>query len=342
MSTARVLRWGILGAARITRSVVPALRAAQGHELVAVASRSIDKAREHAAQWSIPQALGSYEALLAAPDVDIIYIPLPNSLHAEWTIRAAEAGKHVLCEKPLALTVDEVDRITAAAERAGVVVAEAFMYRHHPQTLRLKQLIDEGAIGELQLIRSAFTFNLDRPGDVRRVLDLGGGSIWDVGCYPISLERFLAGAEPREVFGRAIVGSSGIDEGFAGQLMFNDGLYAQFDSGFRAPFRTHAEIVGTTGAITVTRPFKPTRSEVMLLNRGESVEEIPVTTDDELYLGQVKDMGDAILNGTPARVTLADSRGNVATIRALLDSASTGQPITLAPWSQHAREPART
>ncbi len=331
MATARTLRWGILGAARITRAVVPALRAADGHELVAVASRSLDKAREHAAQFSIPQAIGSYEAMLAAPDIDVIYIPLPNSLHAEWTIKAAEAGKHVLCEKPLALTVDEVDRITAAATRAGVVVAEAFMYRHHPQTLRLKQLIDEGAIGEVNVIRSAFTFNLDRPGDVRRVLDLGGGSIWDVGCYPISLARLLAGGEPREVFGQAIAGPSGIDETFVGQMKFTETMFAQFDSGFRAPFRTHAEIVGTTGAITVTRPFKPTGSEKMLLNRGDHIEEIAVTTDADLYLGQVEDIGRAILSGTSSRMTLADSRGNVATIVALLESARSGKPVAIAP-----------
>jgi xylose dehydrogenase (NAD/NADP) len=331
MATARTLRWGILGAARITRSVIPAFRVAPGHELVAVGSRSIEKARAFATQWAIPQAIGSYEALLASPDVDIIYIPLPNSLHAEWTIRAADAGKHVLCEKPLALTVEEVDRIAAAATRAGVVVAEAFMYRHHPQTLKIKQLIDDGAIGDLHLVRGAFTFNLDRPGDVRRDLALGGGSIWDVGCYPISLARFIAGAEPRTVFGHAISGPTGIDECFAGELIFSDTRHAQFDSGFRAPFRTHAEIVGTTGAIQVTRPFKPTHAETLIINRGDRVEEISVTSHEELYLPQVEDLGRAILEGSTPRVTLADSRGNVATILALLESARTRQPVSLAP-----------
>jgi xylose dehydrogenase (NAD/NADP) len=329
MTVARTLRWGFLGAARITRALVPALRAAPGHELVAVASRSIDKAREHAAQWSIPRAIGSYEELLASPDIDIIYNPLPNSLHAEWTIRAAEAGKHVLCEKPLALTVEDVDRIAAAAKRAGVVVAEAFMYRHHPQTLRIKRLIESGSIGELHLVRGSFTFNLDRPGDVRRDLALGGGSIWDVGCYPISMARFVAGAEPTVVFGHAIYGPTGIDEGFAGQLMFGDALHAQFDSGFRAPFRTHTEIVGTTGAIQVTRPFKPTHEETVIVNRGDRVEEIRVTSHEELYLPEIEDLGRAILEGTPPRVTLADSRGNVATILALLESARTRQPVAL-------------
>jgi xylose dehydrogenase (NAD/NADP) len=340
MTVARTLRWGFLGAARITRAIVPALRAAPNHELVAVASRSIEKAREHAAQWSIPRAIGSYEELLAAPDIDVIYIPLPNSLHAEWTIRAAEAGKHVLCEKPLALSVDEVDRIAAAAKRAGVVVAEAFMYRHHPQTLRIKQLIDHGAIGEMHLVRGAFTFNLDRPGDVRRDLALGGGSIWDVGCYPISLARYVAGADPTTVFGHAINGPTGIDEGFAGQLMFGDALHAQFDSGFRAPFRTHAEIVGTTGAIQITRPFKPTQDEMVIINRGDRVEQIHVTSHEELYLPQIEDLGRAILEGTPPRVSLADSRGNVATILALIESARTRQPVSLASIAKAETAPA--
>ena len=330
MPVARTLRWGFLGAARITRALVPALRVASGHELVAVASRNIDKAREHAAQWSIPRALGSYEELLASPDIDIIYNPLPNSLHAEWTIRAADAGKHVLCEKPLALTVDEVDRIAAAAKRAGVVVAEAFMYRHHPQTLKIKELIASGAIGDLHLIRGAFTFNLDRPGDVRRDLALGGGSIWDVGCYPISLARFVAGGDPMTVFGHAINGPTEIDENFAGQLTFGDNLHAQFDSGFKAPFRTHAEIVGTTGAITVLRPFKPTHDETIVINRGDRTEEIRVSSHEELYLPEIEDLGRAILEGTPPRVSLADSRGNVATILALLESARTRQPVSLA------------
>jgi D-xylose 1-dehydrogenase (NADP+, D-xylono-1,5-lactone-forming) len=165
---------------------------------------------------------------------------------------------------------------------------------------------------------------------VRRDLALGGGSIWDVGCYPISLARFVADAEPTVVFGHAINGPTGIDEGFAGQLMFGDALHAQFDSGFRAPFRTHAEIVGTTGAIHVLRPFKPTQAETVIINRGDRVEELHVTSHEELYLPEIEDLGRAILEGTPPRVSLADSRGNVATILALLESARTRQPVTLA------------
>jgi D-xylose 1-dehydrogenase (NADP+, D-xylono-1,5-lactone-forming) len=325
----RTLRWGLLGTARITRSIIPALRAAAGHELAAVASRSAEKAEAHAKQWQIPRAIASYEAMLADPDIDVVYIPLPNHLHAEWTIRAAEAGKHVLCEKPIALTVDEVDRIAAAATRAGVVVSEAFMYRHHPQTMMLKQLVGEGAIGELRYIRGSFTFTLNRPGDVRFDLTYGGGSLWDVGCYPVSLARVLAGMQPREVFGHAQNGPTGIDEMFAGQLIFTDKLQAQFDCGFAAPFRTEAELVGTTGSIRVTRPFKPGASETLVLSRGDDFEQIAIDNAGELYVGEVEDMGKAILEGTPSRVTLADSRDNTAVLVALYESARLGKPVTL-------------
>ena len=324
----RTLRWGLMGTARINRSIVPALRAARGHELVAVASRDGEKARVHAEQWGIPRVVTSYEALLAEPDIDVVYIPLPNHLHAEWTVRAAMAGKHVLCEKPMALTVEEVDRIIAAADRTRIVVAEAFMYRHHPQTLALRKLVTDGTIGELRFIRGSFSFNLDRPGDVRLDLTYGGGSLWDVGCYPVSLARVLAGAEPREVFGRAQRGPTGVDLQFAGQLVFSDRLQAQFDCAFCAPFRTEAELVGTTGAIRVIRPFKPGTKETLLLTRGSDIEEI-VVDGHELYVGQVEDLGAAIREGTNPRVTLLDSRANTAALVALYESARTGQPVSL-------------
>jgi predicted dehydrogenase len=332
MTTRRTLRWGLLGTARINRSLIPAIRAAAGHELTAVASRSAEKAAEYAAQWEIPRPIGSYEALLSVPDIDVIYIPLPNSLHVEWTLRAIAAGKHVLCEKPLALSVEDVDRIADAATRAGVIVAEGFMYRHHPQTLQVRQLVRDGTIGELRFIRGSFTFTLDREHDVRFDPALGGGSVWDVGCYPISMARYLAEAEPVEVFGAATLGPTGIDEGFAGQMRFSDRLHAQFDCGFRAPFRTEVELVGTTGAIRLTRPFKPGLKETILLSRGQEPESIPVQGDvagNELYVGQILDLGAAILDGATPRVTLADSRGTIATILALLRSAREGRPVAL-------------
>ena len=163
----RKLRWGLLSTARINRAVIPPIRGSVRSKLSAVASRDLSKAQAYAAEWHIPQAYGAYEELLADENIDAIYNSLPNHLHAEWSIRAAEAGKHVLCEKPLALSVEEVDRITAAARNHGVVIAEAFMYKHHPQTLKVLELIGQGVIGDVLLIKGAFTFKLDRPDDVR-------------------------------------------------------------------------------------------------------------------------------------------------------------------------------
>ena len=322
------LRWGLLGAARINRALIPPLRASERNELVAVASRDLQKAETYAKEKGIPRALGSYEALLADPAIDVVYNPLPNRLHAEWTIKAAQAGKHVLCEKPLALTVAEVDAIAEAAQKARVVVAEAFMYRHHPQTLKVKELVESGAIGKLRLVRGSFTFNLTREADVRLVPALGGGSIWDVGCYPISYARFVVGAEPVEAFGWQILGQTGVDEIFVGQLRFPNDIYAQFDSGFRAPFRTQIEVVGGEGTITVLASFKPGLNEQIILRRGDEAQTIAIP-GQELYSGEVEDMADAILLGKAPRVSLADSRGNTAAIVALLQSAREGKPVTV-------------
>ena len=325
-----VLHWGILGTARISRALIPPLRASTRNELVAVASRSREQAEAHAQQWNIPRVFGSYEAMLADPDIDVIYNPLPNGLHAEWTIKAAQAGKHVLCEKPLGVSAEEVDAMSDAARQAGVVVAEGFMYRHHPQTLKVKELVDEGAIGKVRLVRGSFTFNLTRPGDVRLDPALRGGSIWDVGCYPISYARYVIGAEPVEVFGWQVTGPSGVDEAFTGQMCFPKGgdVCAQFDCGFRAPLRMHIEIVGSEGTIGVPHPFKPGVNEQILVARGGDVQTIAIP-GQELYLGEVEDMADAILLGSAPRVSLSDSRGNVAAIVALLRSAREGGPVFL-------------
>ena len=324
----RKLRWGLLSTARINRSLIPPLRMSPRNELVAVASRTQEKGEAYAKEWNIPTVYGSYEAMLAAPDIDVIYLSLPNSLHEHWTIQAAKAGKHVLCEKPLAITVTEVDAIQEVAERAGVVVSEAFMYRHHPQTLKVKELVDSGAIGELRLVRGSFSFNISRPGDVRLDPALGGGCLWDVGCYPVSYARTIIGQEPVEAFGRKVVGSTGIDETFTGNLRFPNHVHAQIDCSFRATFRTHVEIVGSEGAISVLRPFKPGTEEHIILTRGDNSERIAVQ-GPELYLGEVEDMADAVLLGKPPRVSLADSRANVATLVALLESAERGQPVEM-------------
>lgn len=312
--------------------LVPPLRVSPGNRLVAVASRDERRARDWAREWGVERAYGDYEALLADPGIDVVYIPLPNHLHAEWTIRAARAGKHVLCEKPLALCVAEVDAIAAAAAQTGVVVAEAFMYRHHPQTLKARELVAGGVLGSVRLVRGCFSFPLSRPGDVRLRPEWGGGCLWDVGCYPISLARFVLGAEPIEAFGSMVMGETGVDETFAGQLVFPEGVLAQIDAGFRSPVRAEVEIVGTAGVLRVRHPWKPLSSQPLLLTRDGRTEEVPVAPA-ERYRLEVEDLAAAIRGEAQPRVSLAESRGNVATIEALLVSAREGRPVRPGPAS---------
>jgi xylose dehydrogenase (NAD/NADP) len=326
-----ILNWGLLSTARINRALIPALRASKRNQLVGVASRSKDKAVSYARQWDIPRAFGSYEALLADPGINVVYISLPNSLHAEWTVNAMRAGKHVLCEKPLALTLEEVDEISKASAETGKVVAEAFMYRHHAQTLRVKEMVDTGAVGKVQLIRGAFSFMLNNKSDVRYDLSLGGGSIWDIGCYPISYARFIFGIEPIEVQGWQMTGTTGIDEGFVGQLRFAGDAFAQFDCSFRMPPRKFIEIIGREGRLDIPSPFVIEHKDLIHLTHGDKIKSIDAAKaqSGDLYQGEVEDIADAILMGKPTRVSLADSRGNIATILALLQSARQDRPMPL-------------
>src|SRR5262249_35121293 len=201
--------------------------------------------RSYASQWNIPRAYGSYEALLADRDVDAVYIALPNGLHRDWTVAAARAGKHVLCEKPLATTVAEVDAMADAAERHGIVLQEAVMMRYHPQTRQLQERLAAGVIGDVRLIRGTFTFNLARPGDIRLDPSLGGGSIWDLGSYPVSFMRTMLRAEPIEVHGWKIGPQEGVDLSFAGHLRFPGGAVTQFFSSFQTAAHSGVDILGS-------------------------------------------------------------------------------------------------
>jgi len=320
------LNWGLLSTARINRALIPPLQVSKRNHLLAVGSRSQESADAYAKEKKIERAYGTYDAMLADPDIDVVYNSLPNHLHAEWTIKAVEAGKHVLCEKPLALGVEEVDAIKAASQKHGRVVAEAFMYRHHPQTLKVQEIVKDGSIGIVKFIRGSFSFVLSNEGDVRLNPEWGGGSIWDVGCYPISYTRSILGKEPLEVFGWQVTGSTGIDDTFAGQMRFGSEVLAQFDSSFVIPFRAFMEIVGSEGSLNIPRPFKPGVNEKIYLTRGEKTETITIK-GQELYIGEVEDMADAILLGRNSLVSLDDSRANVAVIRALLESARSGKSV---------------
>ena len=326
--TNNVLNWGILSTARINRALITPLRASKRNQLLAVASRTQESADTYAREWKIPRAHGAYAALLADPEIDVIYISLPNRFHAEWTIKAVEAGKHVLCEKPLALSVQEVDAVQSAARKHGRVVEEAFMYRHHPQTLEVQELVKSGSLGDLKVVRGSFSFVISRDGDVRLDPELGGGSIWDIGCYPISYARTVIGTAPLEVFGWQVTGPTGIDETFVGQMRFANDVHAQFDSSFVLPFQARMEIVGSEGTLSIPAPFKPGTDEKIHLTRGDRTETIQIK-GQELYIGEVEDVADAVLLGREPRISLDDSRANVAVICSLLESARAGRPVRL-------------
>jgi D-xylose 1-dehydrogenase (NADP+, D-xylono-1,5-lactone-forming) len=324
----KILNWGLLSTANINRALIPPLQVSKRNHLLAVASRTQASADAYAKEKHIERAHGSYEALLADPDIDVIYNPLPNHLHAEWTIKAVEAGKHVLCEKPIALTVDEVDAIKAAAHKHGRIVAEAFMYRHHPQTLQVQEMIKSGSLGTLKLIRASFGFFLDREVDIRLDPAMGGGSIWDVGCYPISYARTVVGESPLEVFGTQVTGPTGVDLTFAGQMRFANNVIAQIDCSFDIPLYWGVEILGSEASLRIPSPFKPDVNEKLFLTRGDRTDMIKVK-GQELYIGEVEDMADAVLNGKDPHVSLDDSRANVAVIKAFLESARLGKPVSL-------------
>lgn len=322
------LRWGFLSTARINRLIIPAVRASARSEVAAVASRSAEKARAYASDWSIPRALGSYESLVEDPDIDVIYISLPNSLHVEWTIRALDAGKHVLCEKPLALNVTGVDRIAAAAARAGCVATEGFMYRHQPLTHAVEAVVNSGRLGTIRGFKGSFTFPLTRDGDVRLDPALGGGSLWDVGCYPVSYACLLAGRTPSEAFGWQQTSPGGVDLEFAGMLRFEDGSVAQFDCGFTGPFRAEMEVIGRDAALRIARPFRTDALSRLLLTRGDDTEELPFQAAPP-FSGEIADMEASALDGRLPRISLEESRRTVATIAALYESAQTRRIVQL-------------
>jgi predicted dehydrogenase len=319
------LNWGLLSTAGINRRLIPAIRDADRGELLAVASRDQARAESYAAEWGIPRAHGSYQALLDDPDIDAVYVSLPNSLHADWTVRAAGAGKHVLCEKPLALSTVECDEIITAAAAAGVVVTEAVMYLHHPLLQRARQLVQGGALGEIRLARSAFSFPLNRPDDVRWKPELGGGSLWDLGSYPVSFIRWMCG-EPERVFGRQTLAEGGVDASFAGLLQYESGVLALFDCGFSYPFRAEAEVVGSEAVLRLERPYLMTPESRIVIRREDDSEEVITLPAKDPYLCEVEALTAAVLDGAPMPVSLANSRANVATLAALYESAREGGP----------------
>jgi D-xylose 1-dehydrogenase (NADP+, D-xylono-1,5-lactone-forming) len=320
------VRWGFLSTARINRLVLAGARESDRVDVVAVASRDRERAEAYARENGIERAYASYEALLADTGVEAVYISLPNSLHVEWSIRALEAGKHVLCEKPLSRRPAEVEKAFDAAEQAGRVLMEAFMYRHNPQTARLKELVDSGAIGTLQLVRAAFSFPLADAANVRLSAALDGGSLMDVGCYCVSGARLLAG-EPERVYGEQVVGASGVDVLFSGTMRFPGGVVAQFDSGLRMPNRDELEAVGDAGSVFLDDPWH-CRTPVLRLRREGGDEEIALDAADSYRL-ELENVSDAIRGDAGPLLGREDAVAQARAIEALYRSAEEGRPVTL-------------
>jgi D-xylose 1-dehydrogenase (NADP+, D-xylono-1,5-lactone-forming) len=318
------LRLGLLSTANINLKLLGGARAAEGVEVVAVASRSRERAAAYAAEHGLGRWHGSYEELLADADVDAVYVPLPNSLHVPWAIRALEAGKHVLCEKPLTRHPADAEAAFDAAERAGRVLAEGFMWRHHPQALRLRELVAERAIGELRLIRAAFSFDVfgtGRPDDVRLQAGLDGGGLMDVGCYCVSAMRLLAG-EPEAVAGRRIDGGDGVDVRFTGMLSFPGDVLGGFDCGLDMLDRSELEVVGDTGSLILRDPWHG-RSAGIELRRADGNEAVGVAAANP-YACELEDFAAAVRGERAHPFGRADAVGQARAIAALYRAAASG------------------
>jgi len=328
-----IVRWGILSTAHINRRVIPAINASKRGKLIAVASREKSKAEKFSADWNIPVSFGTYEALIESDLIDALYISLPNHLHAEWSIRAMQAGKHVLCEKPIALSLDEIDHMIETSKKTNRVLTEAFMYRHHPQTKIAETWIKEGRLGDVFSVQAVFNFLLEKPGDVRRVPEFGGGSLWDVGVYPVSFANMVFQGNPDWVRGVQISGITNIDESFFGLLTYSNNRYAQISSSFQSPLFTRAAVVGTQGILFFSRPFTgmdlPDRKLIFQSNKDE-VQEL-IVPEEYLYAGEIEDMHSAILEGKPPYLSLEESRLNVNTILSLYNSAKQNREIQILP-----------
>jgi predicted dehydrogenase len=319
--------WGIISTADINRKLIPGAQESPRVDLVGVASRDQRRAEDYAREWGIERAYGSYEALLEDADIDAVYISLPNTMHCEWSIRSVEAGKHVLCEKPMSRHPDEVEAAFDAAERAGRHLSEAFMYRHNPQTKRLRELIDEGAVGEVRLIRSAFSYSLYDADNIRLRTDVEGGALMDVGCYCVSGSRLAAGGEPLSVFGQAWVGESGTDWVFTGSMRFDGDVLAIFDCGTALPERDELEVIGSEGSLFLDDPWHCTVPVIEVRRDGE-VERI-VLEHAVSYRLELENVSDAIDGKAELLLGREDAMGQARALEALHRSSETGTAVEL-------------
>ena len=326
------LRWGVLGVAKIAvNKVIPAMRDARNCDVVAIASRDLDNARKAAGQLDIPRAHGSYGALLADPEVDAVYIPLPNHLHVPWTIRAAEAGKHVLCEKPIALNAAEAATLLDVRHRTGVRIQEAFMIRTHPQWRRARRIAQGGELGEVRAINGFFSYYNEDPGNVRNVREWGGGGLLDIGCYLVNTARFIFDAEPVRVAGTLDIDARfGVDR-LGSMILDFGGRHAAGTCSTQLQYYQRIQIVGTRGRIEIEIPFnapidRPCR---IALDRtgdasGDGIEAIEVDVCNQFTL-QAEEFAAAVLEGHPQPAPLEDAVANMACIDAIFRSSASGR-----------------
>ncbi len=316
-----------MSTARINDALLRGIASVPEASAYAVASRDASRAAEYAHAKGIERAYGGYDELLADPDVDIVYVSLPNGMHVEWTRRALDAGKHVLCEKPLSRSPADVEQLFAHAAARGLHLSEAFMYRHHPQTKRLRELVQEGAIGELRLIRGTFSFSCD-PADPRMFAEHDGGGLMDVGCYPVNMARFLAG-EPERVSAEQLVGEGGVDVVMAAVLRFSNGVIAHFDSGLAMPSRREVEVVGSRGVLRVANPWHPVPDGIELWHDGAATPEVVPMPPADSYALEVADLSAAARGEHDPLLGRADASGQARTLEALYAAARSGQTVTV-------------
>lgn len=323
----KVIKWGILGSARIAeQQFIPAIKEARGAELLAVASRTKERALEFAKNNGIPRAYESYEELLDDPDVDAVYIPLPNDLHAEWTIRAAKKGKHVLCEKPAALDAKQTAEMVNTCSQHGVVFMEAFMYQFHPQWKKLKELLQAGVIGELKMVNANFSFFLANPENIRLHSEKGGGALYDVGCYCVNVSRLIMGSEPTEVRALGKFASDGIvDYSLSAVLKFPDQSIAHFDCSFEAADRQFVEVVGSTGSITMNLPYRPDKGTPTLTVSKKSGGWTETFEPFNVYAAQIEHFCLCIVSNRTPVYSPEQSIANMKVIDAIYEAAGRKQ-----------------
>jgi len=331
MTSDTKIRWGMIGCGKIGHALATAIRNSDLGVLRAVASRDLAKAQEWAQKYEVERAYGSYDELLADADVDAIYNPLPNSMHLEWTVKAAQAGKHILCEKPLASDAEEGQQIADACRENGVLLMEAFMWRHHPQQARVKEILGSGKIGEIKLVRAGFSYYLEQCDNIRWSKPLAGGALMDVGCYCVNASRFIFEEEPIAVIGAAAFDPDyEVDSTTTGVLEFSGGRFAAIDCGMLMMRRNCYEVIGTEGRLEVPQSFVPGTSDVSIaVTTGDGTETETIPGIDE-YMLEADHFAKCLIEEQPLAAPAEDGVKNMKVIDALFESIRSGRRAEIA------------